>query len=241
MFITTLSPPCFLFRHPTTSVVKIRIRDHVHSWTDYVNTQLNTSKTTTTTTTTTTKKLRTHMRGHNFKPGDCMVTYYEQSSVRFYYFHVDTIFLHRPWIIVHVWHRLMKSVRKVKNDKRSRQQKLQSVFTTHARNRVITAKQYHACSNWRQPYWSDCTVSGQFSEGYSIAACMAMLLSNYPRVKNFHCNFLICVIFQNLCQTWSIYDLCRKMRYKNLDEKILQTSVLIILPYNDQIWNCDTS
>ena len=37
-----------------------------------------------------------------------------------------------------------------------------------------------------------CTVAGQFEESYSIMACMAMLLQNYPRViffsfATFHC------------------------------------------------------
>ena len=47
--------------------------------------------------------------------------------------------------------------------------------------------------------------------------------------------------FINRCQTWSIYGLWRKMRYQNVDEKIPQTSVSIMLPYNNQIGKCDSS
>ena len=47
---------------------------------------------------------------------------------------------------------------------------------------LITACRYHAQSNWRVFYnfIDQYSVSGQFSEGYSIAVCMIMLLSNYP-------------------------------------------------------------
>ena len=75
----------------------------------------------------------------------------------------------------------------------------------------------HACS---QPYLitmitakglfipiENCTVSRQFSEGYSIAVCIL----KYLHVIIFFCN---CVMFINRCHTWTIYDLCRKMIYQ---------------------------
>ena len=51
-----------------------------------------------------------------------------------------------------------------------------------------------------------CTVPGQFSEGYSIAACIAMLLSNYPRVKFLIWTFQSASFFTNRCQTFSIWS-----------------------------------
>ena len=53
---------------------------------------------------------------------------------------------------------------------------------------------------------------GQLNERYSIAAWMAMSLSNYPRVVFFFFSFptFQCAsFFMNLCQTWSIYG-CHK-------------------------------
>ena len=60
-----------------------------------------------------------------------------------------------------------------------------------------------------------------------------MLLSNYSRVKVI-CNFSICVIFHksvsNVVNLWSLEE----MRYQN-SNKVPQTSVPIMLPYNNQI------
>ncbi len=95
---------------------------------------------------------------------------------------------------------------------------------------LITAPLYRTHSNISIDSIDHCTVTGQFSDGYSTAMCMAMLFSNYPHVIFFICNFSICVIFTNLCQTWTIYGQYRKMR-----------SVWIMLPYNYQIWKYDPS
>ena len=113
---------------------------------------------------------------------------------------------------------------------RSRQRKLQSVFTTHARNQPQCSLQSGTMPLQIGTGYSTLLIRlrrarlpGQFSEGYSKTTCMAMLLSNYPRV-----NFSICVIIQNRCQRWSMYGLWEeKMRYQNVDEKILQTCASI--------------
>ena len=95
-----------------------------------------------------------------------------------------------------------------------------------------------------QPYWSTGLCPGQFSKGYSIAARMAMLLSNYPCVILFmqhYCLHLIIFHKSMSNMIWPIYDLWRQIRYRNVNDKIPQWSVSIMSPYNNQIWNCDPS
>ncbi len=122
--------------------------------------------------------------------------------------------------------------------RKSRLKKLQSVFTY--------------TRNW--PYWSPHrdTVPIEICAGYSTllntAPCrsiqwglfncvvgllyMTMLLSNYPRVIFFFiCNVLICVIFINRCQTWTIYGLWTEVP--------TITILTIIISNNYQIWNYD--
>ncbi len=111
---------------------------------------------------------------------------------------------------------------------RSHRLKSQSVFTTHACNwpYCITTPLYHAHSCWHGIFnpIDHCTMPGQFSEEYSIAVCMAMLLSNYHVMKLIFsfATFQSASFFINRCQTWSIHGLWRKMRYQNVDEKLLQ-------------------
>ena len=144
-----------------------------------------------------------------------------RTCMRGHHLHVDTWFSS----IDHKVSTFDPDVRKMTQSEkfelqRSSQRKFQSVFTTHARIRPSDHCKPVPCpfklSRVFQPYSSNSTVPGQFSEGYSIVACMAMLLY---RVKFFIGNFSICVIFQNRCQTWSIYGLWRKMMYYNVDEK----------------------
>ena len=76
----------------------------------------------------------------------------------------------------------------------------------------------------------NCCVASRFSEDYSIAACMAMLLSNYHLV--IFCNFSDSVIFH---KSVSNVDnlLWRKIRYQNAGEtnpaKVCVTHVIIII------------
>ncbi len=58
-------------------------------------------------------------------------------------------------------------------------------------------------------YKDHCVCSGQFSEGYSMHMTM-LLLSNYPRVISFICNFSDCVIFHqsvsNVDRLWCVKE-----------------------------------
>ncbi len=86
--------------------------------------------------------------------------------------------------------------------------------------------------NWRGLFnpIDHCTVPRHFSEGFSTAACMAILLPNYPSVIYFHLQLF------NRRQTRTIYGLWRKRGYQNVDKKIPQRwrSVIIMSPlYQD--------
>ncbi len=113
---------------------------------------------------------------------------------------------------------------------------------------MITAPRYSAHSNLRGLFnpIEHCSVPGQFSEGHSNGVCLAMLL---PCFVLFFCLFVFCffVFFfignffklryfhksvANLDDLQSVGD----NGYQNVDQ-YLQMFVLLMSPYNDQIWN----
>ncbi len=80
---------------------------------------------------------------------------------------------------------------------------------------------------------------GQFSKGYFIAACMAMICLIIMKIF-FICKFSDCVIchssVSNMHKLWSVEDnKVSKCRWNNSPGTIPQRSVLIMLPYNNRI------
>ncbi len=91
---------------------------------------------------------------------------------------------------------------------RSRQGKLQRVFTTHARNQGYWSLHHGYTEAGYSTVLITAPCSDKFIKGYSIAACVAMWLSNSPRVIFFICDFSDCVIFHklvsNVDNSWSV-------------------------------------